>query len=254
MLWNAKKLTEHPLRVDSYSAWQARGVSFATALESLHIQGAILIKGTENIPVEELASVIGPPLNTASGLSWDVGRDPHPRVSNAPSDGAAMSPETHAPWLLQTPKLIFLQCLENTVDGGENILVDGIKTAFDMQEFDAINYTALANYPFRFACSGAVGANSMMAYRNRHPCVYVLNGSGGRLLRLHQKAMSSDPLFNNISSVRYSAACIAVKAWVARIEDPVNQVVHKMEKGDCCMSCSSPDPHPLSFIHAKTSC
>lgn len=234
VLWNADKLKKNPIRVTDYRDWKKRGDAFNTTMESLHVQGLAIIKGTDKETVDEVASTMGPVQNTPWGLSWKTGFEPQPRLRDAKNTDQGFIPRTHAPWLLQLPKLVILQCLENTVDGGDIVLVDGLKTIYDMDEFEPANFTMLSTYPFRFQFHEERKDGQSVVYHNRRPCIWpVINGD--MIVRINQEAMNLDPLNDPNSSYQFNQVHKSLKAWEKRIVDPSNVFEYKMRKGDCSM-------------------
>ncbi|CAN8105543.1 unnamed protein product [Discula destructiva] len=229
MLWDAQKLQEHRIRIVEYSDWQAHADPFKAAMESIHVQGVALVRGTQDVSIEDVASQIGAVRNTPWGSSWETGHEPHPRYPTTADTGVALGPETSSPWLMVLPRLIFLQCLDNTVEGGEVRLVDGLKTVYDMQEFDAGHTAILSHYSFRFRFADP---KAKAMYRNRRPCHYNMS-QGNVTVRLNQKSMEADPLAGPGSSAEYTGARRALNAWVKRTEDPANIHELNMKKGDC---------------------
>lgn len=252
-LWNVEHLKEHPLRSVAYEAVKWRNVEYLSALESLHTQGVVLINGTVDVPIEDIVSVIGPPKNSYWGHSWDVGQDPMPRLKNSRDSGVALSPSTFLPWLNAQPKLLFLQCIENTVSGGEQVLVDGMKVAYDMIEFDNEAYKELETYPFRYTFRELLPLGKHVEYNARRQALTRL-GDSSILTRMNERFMTTDQPHSPDSADEYRGVHRALKAWVARIADPSNKLIYKMEKGDTCtFSPSTPSPSLQLLIPQLTS-
>lgn len=231
-LWDADKLKKNPIRAIDYRDWKKRGDAFNTVLESLHVQGLAIIRGTDKVTLEDVAAAMGPAKNTPWGSSWDAGFEPHPRYKDARDVAKGFTPRTHGPYLLQMPKLTLLQCLENKADGGETLLVDGLKTAYDLDEFDPTSFERLKTYAFRFRYLEKRKDGQSVVYYNRRPCVWPLM-SGDMIIRINQETMTTDPLAGNADSDAFNNVRKALKAWEERIVDPSNVVEHKMRKGDC---------------------
>lgn len=245
MLWNVNQLREHPLRSVSYRAWNGKHGEYVSALEMLHVQGLVLVNGTSGVPIEDVVSCLGPPKNTHWGQSWDVGLEP--MLSNpALKSGMALSPSTPFTWFNQIPRLLFLQCVENTVSGGELILVDGMKIAYDMIEFDRTHFEELETYSFRYSHSERVGANSYNFSARRSMISRLLDDA--IYCRLDQKFMQTDLLHSANSADDYHKARRALQQYVSRVDDPSNKLVYKMRKGDTRMFSLLPTTTQLPFF------
>lgn len=249
-LWNVDVLKEHPLRSVALKTFRKRDSAFVSAMESLHTQGVILINGTDDVPLEDVISTIGPAKNTFWGQSWDVAQEPMPRVQNRTDSGEAVFPSSVMTWCHSPPRLFFLQCVENTVSGGEQVIVDGMKVAFDMVEFDRDNFTMLRTCPFRYTFKDFLPDGQPINYTARRAALHAAQDDH-LIVRIDQKCMQTDLPHDTNSADKYNAARVALKAFASRAEDPTNRLAYRMQKGDVCTySCplpTMPSPSLLSF-------
>ena len=115
--------------LDTEPAGEAEEAILAPALESVLGKGLVRLRGlpTEPGSLEAIARRIGPVRPTNFGLLFDVKAKPDPD-SNAYTS-IALPPHTDLPTREYHPGLQMLHCLENSVAGGEAVMLDGFAVA-----------------------------------------------------------------------------------------------------------------------------
>jgi gamma-butyrobetaine dioxygenase len=120
--------------LDTEAGSAAEEAILAPALHSVLGKGMVRLRGlpTEPGSLETIARRIGPVRPTNFGLLFDVKAKPDPD-SNAYTS-IALPPHTDLPTREYHPGLQMLHCLENSVEGGEAVMLDGFTVAEALRE------------------------------------------------------------------------------------------------------------------------
>lgn len=94
---------------------------------------------------------------TNYGRVFEVRSEINP--SNLAFTGLGLQAHTDNPYRDPVPTLQVLSCIENTVDGGESILVDGFQVAKTLQAENAQHFELLASYCANFRYNGDSGTD-----------------------------------------------------------------------------------------------
>lgn len=113
---------------------EAEEAILAPALESVLAKGLVRLRGlpTEPGSLEAIAHRIGPIRDTNFGGLFNVRAKPDPD-SNAYTS-IALPPHTDLPTREYHPGLQMLHCLENSVEGGQAVMLDGFAVAEALRE------------------------------------------------------------------------------------------------------------------------
>ncbi|QFU00165.1 Gamma-butyrobetaine dioxygenase [Halomonas sp. THAF5a] len=120
--------------LDSAPDSEAEEAILAPALESVLAKGLVRLRDlpTEPGSLEAIAHRIGPIRDTNFGGLFDVRAKPDPD-SNAYTS-IALPPHTDLPTREYHPGLQMLHCLENSVEGGQAVMLDGFAVAEALRE------------------------------------------------------------------------------------------------------------------------
>ncbi|MDI5889983.1 TauD/TfdA family dioxygenase [Halomonas rhizosphaerae] len=120
--------------LDTEAGGEAEEAILAPALESVLGKGLVRLRGLPTRPgsLEAIARRIGPLRPTNFGLLFDVKAKPDPD-SNAYT-AIALPPHVDLPTREYQPGLQMLHCLENSVEGGEAVMLDGFAVAEALRE------------------------------------------------------------------------------------------------------------------------
>jgi len=123
----------------------------APALESLLGKGLVRLRGlpTEPGTLAAIAERIGPVRSTNFGTLFDV-KAKHDPDSNAYT-AIALPPHVDLPTREYHPGLQLLHCLENTVEGGQAVMLDGFAVAEALREQDPEAFATLTRVHWRYA-------------------------------------------------------------------------------------------------------
>lgn len=121
------------------------------ALQAILGRGLVRLR---NLPTEpgtlaRIAERIGPIRSTNFGTLFDVRAKPDPD-SNAYTS-IALPPHVDLPTREYHPGLQFLHCLENSVSGGQAVMMDGFAVAEALREEDPVAFATLTRVQWRFA-------------------------------------------------------------------------------------------------------
>ncbi len=130
---------------------EAEEAILAPALESVLAKGLVRLRHlpTEPGSLEAIARRIGPVRPTNFGLLFDVKAKPDPD-SNAYTS-IALPPHTDLPTREYHPGLQMLHCLENSVEGGQAVMLDGFAVAEALRERDPEAFATLTRVRWCFA-------------------------------------------------------------------------------------------------------
>jgi len=137
--------------LDTKPGSEAEEAILAPALESVIARGLVRLRHlpTEPGSLEAIAQRIGPLRPTNFGLLFDVRAKPAPD-SNAYTS-IALPPHTDLPTREYHPGLQMLHCLENSVAGGQAVMLDGFAVAEALRERDPDAFATLTRVRWCFA-------------------------------------------------------------------------------------------------------
>lgn len=137
--------------LDTSPGTEAEEAILAPALESLLGKGLVRLHNlpTESGSLQTIARRIGPLRPTNFGELFDVRAKPDPD-SNAYT-AIALPPHVDLPTREYQPGLQCLHCLENSVAGGEAVMLDGFAVAEALRQYHPEAYTTLTRARWRFA-------------------------------------------------------------------------------------------------------
>ncbi|WP_149285716.1 TauD/TfdA family dioxygenase [Halomonas binhaiensis] len=137
--------------LDTSPGAEAEEAVLAPALESLLGKGLVRLRNlpTEPGSLQSIANRIGPLRPTNFGELFDVRAKPDPD-SNAYT-AIALPPHVDLPTREYQPGLQCLHCLENSVAGGEAVMLDGFAVAEALRQRHPEAYTTLTRVRWRFA-------------------------------------------------------------------------------------------------------
>lgn len=123
----------------------------APALDALLRHGLVRLRGlpTEPGTLENIAERFGPLRATNFGTLFNVRAKPDPD-SNAYTS-IALPPHVDLPTREYHPGLQFLHCLENSVAGGQAVMLDGFAVAEALREEDPEAFATLTRVHWRYA-------------------------------------------------------------------------------------------------------
>jgi gamma-butyrobetaine dioxygenase len=181
-----------------------------------------------NVPTQsgslcKVAELFGYVRETNYGRWFDVRAEVSPR--NLAYTNLGLQAHTDNPYRDPVPTLQILACLDNTVEGGESIVVDGFKVAERLQQEDPSGFVLLAGYCARFEYAGSKNVR----LRAKRPIIEI--GSDGELLAIRFNNRSAAP-FVDVPYERMEAYYAAYRKFAELIEDPAMAVTFKLAPGE----------------------
>lgn len=153
--------------------------------------------------------------------------------------GMGLQAHTDNPYRDPVPTLQLLYCLENTVEGGESLLVDGFMAANRLKKENQEAFELLSSFNARFAYEGEEG----VALRSKRPMIEL--DPEGNVIAVRFNNRSCAPLVD-IPFDKMSAYYDAYRAFGKIIDDPGMAVKFKLEAGECFLVDNT------RVLHART--
>jgi gamma-butyrobetaine dioxygenase len=177
---------------------------------------------TPGIPLD-VAALFGYVRETNYGRLFDVRAETNP--SNLAYTNLGLQAHTDNPYRDPVPGLQILVCLENTVEGGDSIVIDGFKVAERLQAQSPRGFELLAKYCARFEYAGSAAVR----LRSKRPIVEL--GPDGELIAIRFNNRSAAP-FTDIPYAAMTNYYAAYRGFAELVEDPALAVSFKLAPGD----------------------
>jgi gamma-butyrobetaine dioxygenase len=160
---------------------------------------------------------------TNYGRWFDVRAEVNP--TNLAYTSLGLQAHTDNPYRDPVPTLQLLLCLENTVEGGESIVVDGFSAAMRLKERDAAGFRLLTRYCARFEYAGS-GSVNLSA---RRPVIEL--SPDGELIAVRFNNRSTAALVD-VPYEHMEAYYRALRGFAEIIEDPAQAVGFRLKPGE----------------------
>ncbi len=160
---------------------------------------------------------------TNYGRHFEVRTEVNP--VNLAYTGLGLQAHTDNPYRDPVPTLQVLACIENSAEGGENMVVDGFAAARRLLTEDAGAFDLLAGHPARFEYAGSAG----VCLTSRRPAIEL--APDGELVAIRFNARSAAAL-TDVPFERMEAYYAALRRFSAIIDDPGMEVSFKLSPGE----------------------
>jgi gamma-butyrobetaine dioxygenase len=187
--------------------------------------GVARMSGTPTEPgtLCRVAELFGYVRETNYGRWFEVRAEVNP--NNLAYTNLGLQAHTDNPYRDPVPTLQILACLQNTVEGGESVVVDGFAIAERLRTDDPAGFDLLARHPARFEYAGSAGVR----LTSKRPMIEL--GPDGELLAVRfnnrSAAAITDVPFDAME--RYYAA---YRRFAEGVEDPAFAVTFKLQPGE----------------------
>ncbi|MEX0285199.1 MAG: TauD/TfdA family dioxygenase [Paracoccaceae bacterium] len=171
----------------------------------------------------DIVDLFGYVRETNYGRHFEVRTEVNP--VNLAYTGLGLQAHTDNPYRDPVPTLQILACLENSAEGGDNMVVDGFAAAQRLRDEDPDGFDCLTTYPARFAYSGSAG----VALQSRRPMIEL--SPDGELVAVRFNSRSIAPL-TDVPFDRMEAYYAAYHRLSAIIDDPAMEVSFKLAPGE----------------------
>ena len=171
----------------------------------------------------KVAELFGYVRETNYGRLFDVRAEVNP--NNLAYTNLGLQAHTDNPYRDPVPTLQILACLENTVEGGDSIVVDGFKVAERLQTEDPESFELLSSHSARFAYEGTRGVR----LKAKRPMIEL--GPDGELIAIRFNNRSAAAL-RDIPYEVMEAYYAAYRRFAELVEDPAMEVTFKLRPGE----------------------
>ncbi len=169
------------------------------------------------------AELFGYVRETNYGRWFDVRAEVNP--NNLAYTNLGLQAHTDNPYRDPVPTLQILACLENSVEGGESIVVDGFKVAERLKSENPQGFDLLSRHCARFAYEGTKGVR----LRSKRPLIEL--GPDGELIAVRFNNRSA-AAFTDIPFDDMEAFYAAYRRFAELIEDASMAVSFKLRPGE----------------------
>jgi gamma-butyrobetaine dioxygenase len=170
-----------------------------------------------------VAETFGYVRETNYGRWFEVRAEVNP--SNLAYTNLGLQAHTDNPYRDPVPTLQLLACLENSVDGGESLVIDGFKIIERLQQENTLHFDMLSRYPARFEYSGSDGVR----LKAKRPIVEL--GPDGELIAVRFNNRSLAPL-TDVPFADMPDYYAAYRRFAELVEDPSLAVSFKLAPGE----------------------
>jgi gamma-butyrobetaine dioxygenase len=182
----------------------------------------------EGMPAEagmlcRVAELFGHVRETNYGRWFDVRAEVDP--SNLAYTNLGLQAHTDNPYRDPVPTLQILACLENTVEGGLSIVVDGFAAARRLMAQSPAGFDLLAGHAARFEYAGSAGVRLAA----KRPVIEL--GPDGELIAVRFNNRSAAPLLD-VPYDDVPAYYDALRRFAGIIEDPAMAVTFRLRPGE----------------------
>lgn len=171
----------------------------------------------------EVARQFGFVRETNYGQWFEVRAEVNP--SNLAYTNLGLQAHTDNPYRDPVPTLQLLACLENTVDGGESVVVDGFRAAQRLRDEDPRGFALLTRHNARFEYAGSAGVR----LRAKRPMIEL--GPDGELIAIRFNNRSA-AAFTDIPYDDMAGFYAAYRRFAEIIEDRAMEVTFKLRPGE----------------------
>jgi [2-(trimethylamino)ethyl]phosphonate dioxygenase len=178
---------------------------------------------TQSGSLAEIVALFGYIRETNYGRWFDVRAEVNP--SNLAYTNLGLQAHTDNPYRDPVPTLQVLHCLENSVEGGDSIVVDGFKAAQRLHSENPRGFDLLSRYPARFEYAGAAGVR-LSAKRP-----FIELSPDGELIAIRFNNRSAAPIVD-VPYTEMEAFYAAYRQFAAILEDPSLEVTFKLQPGE----------------------
>ena len=235
--WDARAAGE--MVVSDYNAVRSDGAARLRWLKAIECYGFARLTGapTESGAPLSIAELFGYVRETNYGRVFDVRAEVNP--SNLAYTNLGLQAHTDNPYRDPAPGLQILVCLENNVDGGDSVVIDGFKIAELLQAQMPRGFALLAKHCARFEYAGAKGVR----LRSRRPLIEL--APDGELIAIRFNNRSAAP-FTDVPYDDMADYYAAYRHMAELIEDPALAITFKLTSGDAFIVDN------LRVLHARS--
>ena len=186
--------------------------------------GKVVAGGTKPGALFDVVDLFGYVRETNYGRHFEVRTEANP--TNLAFSSVGLQPHTDNPYRDPVPTLQVLHCLENSAEGGENILVDGFRAAERLRADSPDHFEVLSAYCARFQYAGD-GSTNLCA---RRPILELAPDGELTAIRFNNRSLAA---VTDVPFERMDAWYAAYRRLGEIVDDPAMQVMVRLEPGAC---------------------
>ena len=172
----------------------------------------------------QVAALFGFVRETNYGVYFEVRTEVNP--TNLAYTGLGLQAHTDNPYRDPVPTMQILYCLENSAEGGENMVVDGFRVAQRLNDENPAWFALLTQHCARYEYAGEAG----VCLRSRRPMIELAPDGEIVAVRFNNRSTAAitDVPFDQMAD--YYAA---YRRLGELIDDPAMEVSFKLAPGEC---------------------
>lgn len=171
-----------------------------------------------------VAGLFGYVRETNYGKFFEVRTEVNP--TNLAYTGLTLQAHTDNPYRDPVPTLQILYCLQNSAEGGENMVVDGFRAARRLRDENPRGFDLLSNHCARFEYAGTAD----VCLRSRRPMIELAPDGEIIAIRFNNRSAAA---FTDIPYEEMAAYYAAYRRLGEIIGDPAMEVSFKLAPGEC---------------------
>ncbi len=194
-------------------------------LAAVRCHGFAVLTGapTESGALCNVAELFGFVRETNYGRYFDVRAEVNP--NNLAYTNLGLQAHTDNPYRDPVPTLQILACIENSVEGGDSIVVDGFKVAECLQAESPRGFDVLTSNCARFEYAGSKGVK----LRAKRPIIELAPDGELIAIRFNNRSAAA---FTGIPFDDMAEYYAAYRRFAELIESPAMQVTFKLQPGE----------------------
>lgn len=171
----------------------------------------------------DVAQMFGFVRETNYGKWFEVRAEVNP--NNLAYTNLGLQAHTDNPYRDPVPTLQLLSCLENTVDGGDSVVVDGFRAAERLRAENPQGFALLTRHNARFEYAGSSGVR----LQSKRPMIEL--GPDGEMIAIRFNNRSA-AAFTDVPYDDMAGFYAAYRRFAEIIEDPAMEVTFKLKPGE----------------------
>ncbi len=172
----------------------------------------------------QVAQLFGYVRETNYGVYFEVRTEVNP--TNLAYTGLGLQAHTDNPYRDPVPTMQILYCLENSAEGGENMVVDGFKAALRLKAENPAWFDLLTQHCARFEYAGEAG----VCLRSRRPMIELAPDGELVAIRFNNRSTAA---ITDVPFAQMADYYAAYRRLGEIIDDPAMEVTFKLEPGEC---------------------
>jgi gamma-butyrobetaine dioxygenase len=172
----------------------------------------------------QVAKLFGYVRETNYGVFFEVRTEVNP--TNLAYTGLGLQAHTDNPYRDPVPTMQILYCLENSAEGGENMVVDGFKAALRLKAENPAWFDLLTQHCARFEYAGDAG----VCLRSRRPMIELAPDGELVAVRFNNRSTAA---ITDVPFEQMADYYAAYRRLGEIIDDPAMEVTFKLEPGEC---------------------